>query len=380
MSTGRVLTIIRILTLSAVCCGSAYAGTYEVPNTQPKKITTETLEKGRWYTLRAKGEVSDWKEYDDGVDAVWCYAEWRCQREGKDRLPWQQLRINDKGMMDIAGKAIPYNESHVYEVQILGEGQPLTLYMSDAMHSSSNNKGSIFVTLTPGQHGGADSLNFRSIEEAMAWVEKRPGRGRGEKWSTAVKNDAFKQYWDSLRNTDHEESERLRDWARRDFEYHPGETEKTIRRIPNTATKDYVCHDFAWRTGKDRTKRAKDTNYPLQRGGRGNRIENKSIEELMESPEDYGYTEVGLYDLKPGDIVVYGNSPGEALHSALVKSASQPSYWEMEHDFDPTPDVTLVSKESQNSLFEHKLGSHGDPNNFFRATFGLEGVRFFRKL
>lgn len=110
-----------------------------IPNDKPVKVSSTTaLEKGRWYIIEASGVISDWGHVKDGVDAVWCYAEWRC---GKNGEVWNQLRINDKGMTDIAGKNIPYNPDHVYKIRYLGEGKKIELYCIDAQGSSGDNSG-----------------------------------------------------------------------------------------------------------------------------------------------------------------------------------------------------------------------------------------------
>ncbi|MFA5179851.1 MAG: hypothetical protein WC405_00900 [Syntrophales bacterium] len=113
--------------------------TLTIPNDKPVKITSTTvLEKGRWYIIEASGVISDWGNVKDGVDAVWCYAEWRC---GKNGEVWNQLRINDKGLTDIEGKDLTYNPEHVYKVRYLGEGKKIQLYCIDAQSSSSDNSG-----------------------------------------------------------------------------------------------------------------------------------------------------------------------------------------------------------------------------------------------
>ena len=68
------------------------------------------------------GVITDWSDHKDGVDAVWCYAEWRC---GKNGEAWNQLRVDDKGLNDINGSALPYNPQHVYRVRIQGQGKPI---------------------------------------------------------------------------------------------------------------------------------------------------------------------------------------------------------------------------------------------------------------
>jgi hypothetical protein len=108
-----------------------------IPNDKPVKVTsTHVLERGKWYVLEASGVVSDWSDHKDGVDPVWCYAEWRCGKTGE---AWQQLRIDDRGLADIHGSAIPYNPQHVYRVRIQGQGRPIVAYASDAQNSAGDN-------------------------------------------------------------------------------------------------------------------------------------------------------------------------------------------------------------------------------------------------
>jgi hypothetical protein len=125
---------------------SASSETLTIPNDKPVKVKTAALEKGRWYLIEASGVFSDWGDHKDGVDAVWCYAEWRCGKEGQ---AWNQLRIDDKGMMDIAGKTIPYNSQHTYQIRYQGQGRPIEIYCSDAQNSWQDNSGAITVKITP---------------------------------------------------------------------------------------------------------------------------------------------------------------------------------------------------------------------------------------
>jgi hypothetical protein len=99
---------------------------------------------GGIYSIKASGYVSDWANKKDGVDAVWCYAEWRC---GKSGQVWDQLRIDGKGMTDYK-KPIPYNSKHVYQIEVPGTGRPFEFYMFDAQGSSSDNHGSLTVVVT----------------------------------------------------------------------------------------------------------------------------------------------------------------------------------------------------------------------------------------
>ena len=127
--------------------GDMGAETLVVPNTKPVKVSSKTsLSKGRWYIIEASGVFNDWGNAPDGIDAVWCYAEWRC---GKNGEVWNQLRIDGKGMTDIAGSPIPYNPEHVYRVRYQGQGAPVELYMIDAQGSWSDNVGQLTVKIRP---------------------------------------------------------------------------------------------------------------------------------------------------------------------------------------------------------------------------------------
>lgn len=117
-----------------------------VPNTQPKKVSTSFATKvGAVYIIEASGYVSDWSDKSDGVDAVWCYAKWRCGENGE---PWQQLRIDGKGMIESTGRHIPYNPKHIYCIEIPGTGAPFVFHMLDAQNSAGDNSGSIKVAVT----------------------------------------------------------------------------------------------------------------------------------------------------------------------------------------------------------------------------------------
>lgn len=116
-----------------------------IPNDKPVKITSTTiLENNQRYIIEASGVISDWSHVRDGVDAVWCYAEWRCGKQGE---AWNQLHIDGKGMTDIAGKPIPYNPQHIYKVQYQGQGKQVELYCTDAQGSWGDNSGSFTVKI-----------------------------------------------------------------------------------------------------------------------------------------------------------------------------------------------------------------------------------------
>jgi hypothetical protein len=126
--------------------GNMDSATLKVPNDKPERVRTPFgTAKNGIYTIKASGVVSDWSDHNDGVDPVWCYAEWRC---GKDGLPWNQLLINGKGMTELHGKTIPYNRAHEYTIETPGIGQPFEFWAYDAVGSSADNKGSWTVVVT----------------------------------------------------------------------------------------------------------------------------------------------------------------------------------------------------------------------------------------
>lgn len=137
--------------ISLSCSAQAAAGgdaldTLLIPNDRPLKVQSNiVLERGRWYVLEASGVVTDWSHVKDGVDAVWCYADWRC---GKGEA-WNQLRVDDKGLSDIAGSTLPYNPQHVYRVRVQGQGKPIVAHSSDAQASWSDNAGAFTLKIYP---------------------------------------------------------------------------------------------------------------------------------------------------------------------------------------------------------------------------------------
>ena len=146
----------RVVTGAPAPSQAGLLETLEVPNTKPVKVLSRTvLEAGREYIVEASGTFDDWGNTPHGVDAVWCFAEWRCGKKGE---VWDQLRINDKGMTELAGQSIPYNPNHVYQVRIKGQGKPAELYMSDAQGSWTDNLGGttvrIYAAGTPGAPTG----------------------------------------------------------------------------------------------------------------------------------------------------------------------------------------------------------------------------------
>jgi hypothetical protein len=112
-----------------------------VPADQPDPVYTNMmLEQGKSYTIEASGVYSCWSDHPEGgVDAYYCYAEWRCGTSGE---AWNQLLLNDKPMAEIArenGESDSYNPEHVYRATLMGNGESLKLQISDAQNSWSDN-------------------------------------------------------------------------------------------------------------------------------------------------------------------------------------------------------------------------------------------------
>ena len=119
--------------------------TLVVPNDRSEKVISRTvLEAGRLYIFEVSGTFDDWGNTPAGIDAVWCFAEWRCGKQGE---VWDQLRINGKGMTEVVGQPIPYNPQHLYRIYYLGQGKPVEFYLSDALGRPGDNKGSVTVKM-----------------------------------------------------------------------------------------------------------------------------------------------------------------------------------------------------------------------------------------
>ena len=148
-----------------------------IPNDKPLKVTSNVvLERGRWYVLEATGVITDWSDHKDGVDAVWCYAEWRCGKAGE---AWNQLRVDDKGLNDINGSALPYNPQHVYRVRIQGQGKPIVAYASDAQNSWSDNAGSFTLRIYAegGVAAGPETTGRSYTSQPRGAAQAQPASG-----------------------------------------------------------------------------------------------------------------------------------------------------------------------------------------------------------
>lgn len=147
MKTIRATWMMLVPAAALLLGRGAAAETLRVPNDEPRRVYSDALVKAGLYRLVASGEVSDWDGRTTGVDAVYCYL---TERVGSTPQPWQQLRINGKGMNDYATPDLPYAPNHQYWIKLYGNGTPLELHMYDAVEagSSVNNTGSITVTLS----------------------------------------------------------------------------------------------------------------------------------------------------------------------------------------------------------------------------------------
>jgi hypothetical protein len=177
-----VLAVVLVVAALAANAEAARAETIVVSNTKTTPVTSKTvLEPGHRYRLVASGTVSDWCpatakkkeqctygspfEIAKGVDPLYCYAKWRCPTEEL----WRQLRVNNQGLDEIAGKAddIELAASHTYAVELTGIKGRLTFVASDAAAGSiGDNSGAFTVTLT--ELGGSSKQTFAVIFSSTA--------------------------------------------------------------------------------------------------------------------------------------------------------------------------------------------------------------------
>jgi hypothetical protein len=132
--------------------------TITISNTNPTPVhSLMVLKASHRYRLVASGTVSDWCDrsstpctaplvIDEGVDALYCYATWRC------RTPelWRQLQVNGMGLDQLAKREgkIAYAPSHVYTIDVTGITGRLTLVASDATWSAGGNSGVFKLRVT----------------------------------------------------------------------------------------------------------------------------------------------------------------------------------------------------------------------------------------
>lgn len=135
-----------------------------VPADNPDPIFTDmVLEAGQDYLIRASGTCSIWGGKTDGVDAHYCYAQWRV---GDTPSAWKVLLLNDKTMYDIGREnnfPVEYNEDHIYQIKLAGNGETLKLQNADAKKGSwADNYGiftvEIFQLKSRNQTGGSKAI------------------------------------------------------------------------------------------------------------------------------------------------------------------------------------------------------------------------------
>jgi hypothetical protein len=111
--------------------------------------SNQPLMAGAVYTIEASGVWSAWGDHQDGIDAYYCYAEWRC---GRTPELWSQLLIDDRGMAELAkqnGESLAYNPAHVYTTWVRGTGQRVKLQLLDAKNGSAgDNHGALYVRIS----------------------------------------------------------------------------------------------------------------------------------------------------------------------------------------------------------------------------------------
>jgi hypothetical protein len=217
---GLIPLLVGVILGTATAAGSAQlpAGAIrgagppiKVSNTNPKPVFSAALKSSHSYKIVVRGTVSDWpvgSEYPqvregEGVDALYCYAQWRCP---KPEL-WRQLRVNSSGLDEFAGKAgkIRYSASHVYTVIVSGVAGKLTLVSSDAQSSPDGNSGAYTVEITdlgpssgcrkpsavsraPKRNavGGEEACEFRFASGARHPKNIRSPLGRHQGWASGA--------------------------------------------------------------------------------------------------------------------------------------------------------------------------------------------------
>jgi len=137
-----------VIILGLLCVPGVIAfDSVTVPADKPDPVYTQQLEKEKYYELEVSGVFSVWDDHTDGVDAYYCYGEWRCPNGPE---AWKQLLVNDIPMADLdnSNTIAKYNPQHIYRASIMGQGKPLKLQISDASWSSQGNQGSLEVKIS----------------------------------------------------------------------------------------------------------------------------------------------------------------------------------------------------------------------------------------
>jgi hypothetical protein len=144
-------------------------------------VTTSTvLVAADTYQITATGTVSYWCESSDpttclwpdvpshpnveeaGVDALYCYATWRCPTTQL----WRPLQVNGVGLDQFAGQdgKIPYDGSHTYTVTVTGVSGALSL-----QDTASTQISSLQVTIRDLSRGSGNAPSLTVAPPASAW-------------------------------------------------------------------------------------------------------------------------------------------------------------------------------------------------------------------
>ncbi len=121
--------------------GSLLAGPISLPANLSTFQDVVFLDKDKPYFVVGEGVCSLWDDHTDGVDSVFCYAQWRI---GDTPQVWGQLELSDPSihLSDLiaqnTGNPAIYNPSHVYEAVVIGEGKTLKARVFDGGGYSDN--------------------------------------------------------------------------------------------------------------------------------------------------------------------------------------------------------------------------------------------------
>jgi hypothetical protein len=156
--------LLLVVGLISIAVGSSTRATetLTVSNVNPTPIYSSlSLLAGHVYRLQVSGTVSDWctdtacaavdpaaaPEPDVGVDALYCYAAWRCPTPQN----WQALKVNGVGLDQLTLPSRPihgYSASHTYTAYVAGIRGRLSFVAADAAKgSSADNSGDFTVTV-----------------------------------------------------------------------------------------------------------------------------------------------------------------------------------------------------------------------------------------
>lgn len=116
-----------------------------VSSLDPQPINSRIfLEKGKDYTIEARGAYSCGDGIPACIDAAWCYAP-RCPRND----PWGELMIDGMSFHTAAGNTVPYRDDHIYRITYRGKGKQAAFGIYDAviLKSHADNTGGLTVRI-----------------------------------------------------------------------------------------------------------------------------------------------------------------------------------------------------------------------------------------